>query len=320
MSLARGCLVFMGVFVVSAVGLFLVLSRGPMTLRLFEPSEIDGAALMVALVAAFFLALAASYVMSIPLALSDIRLLQEAMDGRQAPEGERSAFVGSIESDHTLSAPVSGEQVLAYSYSISQWRSSSLGSGDTVDYYRGSALVPSRIVTPAGSLRLLTFPALTVPVHPAGLPQKVRNFQAYASGVTFEPPLRVGTPEPRRNHESKESHRYDQHRYEGEIDWQKARLKEYSVRRGERVVVYGRRSGDGINAESLYLEDGVRPELQSYLRKVVTGAIVFVVLALGLVAGYLVYIGRANGTDTAGTRTQSGISCSQGRFEALQQG
>lgn len=107
----------------------------------------------------------------------------------QAPaDGARVVLVGTLEAldaqQAPLRAPLDGSACLAYDYRITEDR----GSGRRrviLTHFRGSALVPSVIVTRSGRHRLLTVPDLQASPPTTPSSRHIAAFEAYARATNF---------------------------------------------------------------------------------------------------------------------------------------
>lgn len=118
-------------------------------------------------------------------AWKESRILSRAAGNETPRDGEWTAVSGELRCASPLRAPLSGELVAAYEYSIG--RDERVGKSMTlVTYYDGKALASSSIATPRGEVRLLTVPLLEV--EPAEMPhaRTVANAREHVSTAAFE--------------------------------------------------------------------------------------------------------------------------------------
>lgn len=100
-------------------------------------------------------------------------------------DGPGAVLVGTLEArGPALTAPMSGVPCLAYAYDITETR----GTGKQrmiYKHFRGVALTPSAVVTPAGSFTLLTVPDLDAAAPSTTASERMANFERYARVTTF---------------------------------------------------------------------------------------------------------------------------------------
>ena len=282
-GLMLGCLLTVVVFVTSALGVLWYLRAGsPAT-----PGQV-----WAALGAGLCVAAAAFYLIMIREAVRYRRTLRSA-DSEAAPtDGKWGVFTGTIESPFSVKAPMSGEDVVGYRYSVSYSRS---GSDMVSNYYQGGAFVPSTIVTSKGSYPILAFPIFSL--EDEALPQEsaLQRFLAYIETASFPRPYQPGRPEPLWNADDPSTHRFDHKIWDGDPDWPKANLSEQILHPGDSVTVLGTyRAGQGIvadpSAEPPEIRgggvDGAFEAAAEQVRQGITGAIFFSVAAVAVVWGY----------------------------------
>ncbi|HYK04787.1 MAG TPA: hypothetical protein VE974_23745 [Thermoanaerobaculia bacterium] len=110
--------------------------------------------------AGLFVVASIGYAAGIGTAYRERKMLLEAIAGTPPADGQWAGISGTIHSTTPLTAPISGERVVAYEYRIQ--RDEKFGKNRTqVVYYDGRALAPSTVATRQGSVRLLSVPAFT---------------------------------------------------------------------------------------------------------------------------------------------------------------
>jgi hypothetical protein len=136
-------------------------------------------------VAGLLVVAAIGYVVGIGTAYRERKMLLEAMAGTPPADGQWVGISGTIHSTAPLTAPLSGERVVAYEYKIH--RDERIGkSSSEVVYYEGKALTPSSIATRQGSVRLLCLPALTeLEAEPIAQSEAERRAKAYVASTPF---------------------------------------------------------------------------------------------------------------------------------------
>jgi hypothetical protein len=146
--------------------------------------------------------LVCSYLFGIFGASRERSLLLESIHGGPLDDGKWVAVSGRIHSMHRLTAPLSGESVVAYKYSITR----SEGSGKsrtTVTHFEGKALIPSSISTRTGSVKLLSVPTFDMDAADLDLTRAIANAQNYVAATQFD--TRETPKEQRRDTVEKES-------------------------------------------------------------------------------------------------------------------
>jgi hypothetical protein len=138
-----------------------------------------------AAIAGLFVVAAVSYFFGIGGAHGERKMLLEAMAGTPPEDGKWAAVSGTIRASTPLTAPISGQSVVAYEYSIHRHERRGSQSSEVV-YYEGKALAPSSIATRQGSVRLLAVPAFTVIDEViVDRAAAVRNARAYVARTDF---------------------------------------------------------------------------------------------------------------------------------------
>jgi hypothetical protein len=170
-------------------------------------------------------------------------MLIEAASGTQPDDGRWVAVTGRIHSMHSLTAPLSGEDVVAYEYKISRMERSGKSSSD-VTYFEGKALVPSTIATRTGSIRLLSVPTFDVPAATfARYQDAVQRAREYIASTPFQTRQ---TPKDQRigmEHESTDddgNFRLDKSWFpDRDVDIDGCTLTEKHVKQNEQICAFG---------------------------------------------------------------------------------
>ena len=150
------------------------------SLRDFGPPMYWGSA-----VAGLLVVGAIGYLAGIGIAYRERKMLLDAMAGTPPADGRWTGISGTIHSATPLTAPLSGERVVAYEYKIH--RDERIGkSSSEIVYYHGKALAPSTIATRQGSVRLLCLPAFTeLEAEPIAQSEAARRANAYVASTQF---------------------------------------------------------------------------------------------------------------------------------------
>jgi hypothetical protein len=124
--------------------------------------------------------------MALVVAGSAMRTLRETRMLSRAPhDGAWVAVSGEIRCSSPLRAPISGELVAAYEYSIS--RDERIGkSTSPVNYFDGKALAPCAVVTAFGEVRILTVPMLEVEPAAVADERALTNARDHVRRAAFE--------------------------------------------------------------------------------------------------------------------------------------
>jgi hypothetical protein len=287
------------VLVVSTVVALFIIVPGLPRFRLDRVSEYQfNAALFFAGATGVSVWLASIYLTALLRSVRDRRLLHEAWSGAPPNEGERAAFVGTIETADPVRAPISGREVAAFRYEISQMRSG-LDSRTKFLHFVGSGLVPLRLRTSSGSLPLSCFPHLEVaPIH-VDRSEAIDNFNRYRRENAIEPPVPAGTYRGKPDLRNIGVHRFDREwSHREELDWKEADLTELSVVPGQHVTVFAHWSGQrgiirdplDIDMPILYTGDEVKRKLRWEVRRALIGMAVLLPIAAALIVAGSVYV------------------------------
>ncbi len=126
-----------------------------------------------------------SYLFGIVQSTRERSVLLESINGGPLEDGKWVAVSGRIHSLQRINAPLSGESVVAYKYTISR----SEGSGKsrtTVNHFEGMALIPSTISTRTGSVKLLAVPTFDMRAADLDLATAISNATRYVANTPFE--------------------------------------------------------------------------------------------------------------------------------------
>lgn len=264
------------------------------TLRHFGPPTYWASA-----AAGLFVVSAIGYAVGIGTAYRERKMLLDAMAGVPPADGEWVGVSGTIHATAPLTAPISGERVVAYEYKIH--RDERMGkSTSQIVYYDGKAIAPSTIATRQGSVRLLCVPAFTdIEAESIPWPEAVRRATEYVAGTTF---AMFETARKRRLEEEwtddDGQYRQDTQHYAREVDFaDDFRFEEKHVKQGEQVCAFGlysRQRGGIIPhpnwAKHTRLVRGdssrVAGQLRARMIKYFIGVIVFSGLVYGIVRFY----------------------------------
>ncbi|HEY0140842.1 MAG TPA: hypothetical protein VGF48_08095 [Thermoanaerobaculia bacterium] len=171
---ARSCLLLLLGWGVAAYGFYSYF----VSIRDFGSPMYWGSAVAGLLVVA-----AIGYAVGIGATHRERRLLLDAIAGTPLEDGTWAGVSGTIQATNPLTAPLSGERVVAYEYKIS--REEKLGkSHSEIVYYAGKALAPSTIATRHGSVRLLAVPSFA-DVEAESLTQPVERARSYVAATQF---------------------------------------------------------------------------------------------------------------------------------------
>jgi hypothetical protein len=170
-------------------------------------------------------------------------MLLEAAHGAPPPDGAWVAVSGKIHSMHSLTGPLSGEDVVAYQYKISRTERSGKSSSD-VTYYDGKGLVPSTIATRHGSVRLLAVPAFDADAAPLGrYVETVERARQYVAATPFQSNQTPKTERIGMEHESTDddgSFRVDKRWFpDRDVDLNGFQFEEKHIRQNETVCAFG---------------------------------------------------------------------------------
>lgn len=112
-------------------------------------------------------------------------ILLDSISGAPLQDGKWVAVGGRIHSLQRLTAPLSGENVVAYKYTISR-REGTGKSSTTVHHFEGKALIPSTISTRTGSVKLLSVPTFDMSAAKLDITRAIENAQSYVAATQFE--------------------------------------------------------------------------------------------------------------------------------------
>jgi hypothetical protein len=289
---ARSCLLLLLGWGVAAYAFYAYFIR----LHDFGPPMYWGSA-----AAGLFVVASIAYAIGIVTAHRERKMLLEAMTGTPPADGQWAGVSGTIQSTTPLTAPFSGERVVAYEYKIA--RDERVGkSTSEVIYYDGKALAPSTIATRQGSVLLLAVPAFTdIAAEPLLASAAFDRATAYIRQTTF---TTHETSKSRRTRVEEEwtdddgQYRNDRRRHDGEIDLTDGfRFHEKNIKQGEQVCAFGlysRQRGGLIPhpnwAKQMRLMRGdttnVAAQLRSRMIKYFVGSVIFAALAYGIVRFY----------------------------------
>jgi hypothetical protein len=193
--------------------------------------------------AALFVVASIGYALGIGTAYRERKMLLDAMAGTLPVDGQWAAVSGTIHSTRPLTAPLTGEKVVAYEYKIHRSERVGKTSSDIV-YYDGKALAPSTIATRHGSVRLLSVPAFT-DVEAESIPQSeaMQQAQAYVAATSFAiydtaAKRRTGLEEEWTDDDGQ--YRKDRQHFTRETDLADGfQFEEKHIREGEQVCAFG---------------------------------------------------------------------------------
>ena len=245
--------------------------------------------------AGLFVMLSLGYAIAIKDLAAERSILLEAAKGTPPPDGKWVAVSGRIHSMHSLKAPFTGTDAVAYQYKIS--RSERVGkSTSEVTYWEGKALVPSTISTRHGTVRLLSVPTFDLPVATFSRYQDaVANAREYAANTQFQN-VKAGTKNLEDEMTDDDGNfRLDKRHYsEKDIEINGCQLTEHHVKQNETVCAFGlysqQRGGliphpNWAKQTRLMLGDpeNVAAQLSKRIGKYVIGVIAFGAAAAGAV-------------------------------------
>ena len=266
------------------------------SLRDFGPPMYWGSAF-----AGLFLVAAIGYALGIGTAYRERKMLLDAMAGTPPADGQWAGVSGTIHSMSSLSAPISGANVVAYEYKIYRHEQFGRDSSEII-YYQGKALAPSTIATHQGSVRLLSVPTFhDMPPETIPWQAAVERAKEYVATTAFE---LLDTSQKRRSSLEEEwtdddgQFRVDKQKTAGDVDLaDDFRFDEKHVKQGEQVCAFGlysRQRGGLIPhpnwAKQTRLMRGdaskVADQLRSRMVKYVFGLLIFSSLVYGIVRLY----------------------------------
>jgi hypothetical protein len=193
--------------------------------------------------AGLFLVAAIGYAVGIGTVYRERKMLLEAMAGTPLADGQWTGVSGTIHSASPLSAPITGEKVVAYEYRIHRDERVGKSSSEIV-YYDGKALAPSTIATRQGSVRLLSLPAFTdIEAEPVASSEALARATEYVAGTAF---TIYDTAKKRRNRIEEEwtdddgRFRMDRQHYARAVDLADGfSFEEKHIKQGEQVCAFG---------------------------------------------------------------------------------
>ena len=169
--------------------------------------------------------------------------LSAASSGRPPADGEWLAVSGAIRSSSPVRAPLSGQHVVAYTYSITREERMGTRGPSLVEWFSGKALSSSAIATPHGSVRLLVVPNFEIDAEPLETSRAVSNANAYIRSTTFEPreTAKQRTDALEREWADDDGvFRIDKRFFGAEVDMADGfRFEERVVKQGEQVCAFG---------------------------------------------------------------------------------
>lgn len=176
----KGCVVFLGVFALSAVivgiATYLGLPREAAEFRV-------PAAVATGLGGGFFVALAAAFLSEFVQRARELRMLQASVSGVTPQDGARVAACGVVVADGPLLvAPLSGVLVAIYKYEIRARQQ----KGST-EVCSGYGLTPCHLETPAGYVRLLGYADLAFTPRLLEGPEMWERARAYLASAPITP-------------------------------------------------------------------------------------------------------------------------------------
>lgn len=240
--------------------------------------------------------LSLGFVIGILKTMNERSMVSRAMGGEPPEEGKRVAIVGSMSSSHDLRAPFSRAEVVAYRYRI--WRvvhqsNRSGSSSSTTTLFEGTALVPSTIISPSGTHRLLAVPDFDFALEEQTGTAAERNAAEYLLATEFQ---QSKGPQDLTAAWTDDDGAFRQDIRQSELDFDisTCHLSEGVVRKGERVCVVGRysRQRGGIVPDENWGKrariikgtgDEVRSRLAGRILGYLVGAVIFGSAAFAIV-------------------------------------
>lgn len=176
----KGCLVFLGVFVVSALAIGLAA-------YLFVPAGARAAmgpvALYAGVIGGFFLALGLMSLSEAVRRVRETRLLRESAAGTPPADGARIAACGVLVADGPqVEAPFSGTRSAIYKYAVMTRHQKS-----DSEICSGYFLTPCHVETAAGPVRILGYAEPAFAAARPGGPDVVARAQAYFASASITP-------------------------------------------------------------------------------------------------------------------------------------
>jgi hypothetical protein len=225
-------------------------------------------------------------------------ILLASIDGTPPVDGKWSAVSGRIHSMNKLTAPFSGDSVVAYKYSISRVEGSGK-SRSIVKHFEGTALIPSTISTRQGSVRLLSVPTFDVEKTEINLLTAMDHAKRYVASTTFESnetpkDQRAGTVE-KESTDDDGNFRVDKRSSRAlDVELDSCDLEEIAIKQNEQICAFGvysaSRGGliphpNWARQTRIMRGDGeaVAAKLRGRIIKYAIGVVVFVGIAYGVV-------------------------------------
>ena len=173
--------------------------------------------------------------------------LIDGLGGKTPVDGRRAVLVGELRpAGGTVVAPFSGSDCVAYSYEIYRMQRQPKGRSIKVTHYDGVALVPSVIVTRAGSFVLAAVPELECEETVVASDAERQRAADFIARTTFEMsiPLSARPSIERQWNDNDGSFRRDSQRVTDEVVLAECTLTEKRIAPGVQVCVIGRYSAD----------------------------------------------------------------------------
>ena len=168
------------------------------------------------------------------------QMLLDAAVGAPPADGQWCAVSGRIQALDPLRGPLSGADVVAYQYKITNMERSGRSTSE-VTYYEGKGLTPSTIATRHGSIRLLAVPMFDVDAADLGrYIETIERARAYAASTPFSAPKESRDAMDREMTDDDGNYRFDKQWHPEHIpDMDGFRFEEKHVQQGETVCVFG---------------------------------------------------------------------------------
>jgi hypothetical protein len=203
--------------------------------------EPPASAIGVALAAGVLGWIAANLLLSALRAWRERAGLHASLAGTPPVDGRPAIIAGHIEpAGAPLRAPFSGRDCVAYRFEIYEIRSGGK-SHHKVVYADGIAVVPSMIVTAAGSYRLLAVPELDCDETSLDHRDAAKRAAAHTRTLPYTPPPE-GFSRPAIEQQWSDAdgdYRRERRYIEGDVDLTNWKLSEKMLERGARVCVFG---------------------------------------------------------------------------------
>ncbi|HEX7831449.1 MAG TPA: hypothetical protein VF787_17470, partial [Thermoanaerobaculia bacterium] len=187
--------------------------------------------------------IAFAYVYGIVATARERSILLDSINGTPPRDGKWSAVSGRIHSMNKLTAPFSGESVVAYKYAVQRMEGSSK-SRTLVKHFEGTALIPSTISTRTGSVRLLSVPTFDIEKTEINLLTGLDHARRYIESTVFETSdtpkdQRAGTVE-KESTDDDGNFRVDKRSDRAfDVDLENCDLEEFHIKQNEQVCVFG---------------------------------------------------------------------------------